>query len=121
MARVWRRGFDAILDEVDELTAGRDVAVGLVGDRYIFLSDTSIIRAYGLPADFALDIGELLIREQPDAMAGVAQQHDAEFVDVWRIFNGPAHDNPWDENRPRLTQAVARALLDTGLAPLDLS
>jgi hypothetical protein len=93
MARVWRRGFDAILDEVDELTAGRDVAVGLVGDRYIFLSDTSIIRAYGLPADFALDIGELLIREQPDAMAGVAQQHDAEFVDVWRIFNGPAHDN----------------------------
>ena len=121
MARVWRRGFDAILDEVDELTAGRDVAVRLVGDQNVFLSDTSIIRDYGLPADFALDGGELLIREQSDAMAKVAQQHGAEFVDVWRIFNGPAHDQPWDENSPEAHQAVARALLDTGLAPLDLN
>ena len=51
MGREWRRGFEAILDEVDQLTAGRDVAVRLVGDQNIFLSDPSIIRDYGLPAE----------------------------------------------------------------------
>jgi hypothetical protein len=31
-----------------------------------------------------------------------------------------AHDQPWDENTPEAHRAVARAILDTGLDPLDL-
>ena len=120
MAREWYRGFEAILDEVDELTSGRDVAVRMVGEQNVCLSDPSIISDYGLPEDFARTGGELLTREMADAMARVAKHHGAEFVDIWRIFNGPAHDQPWEENTPEAHQAVARAILDTGLAPLNL-
>jgi hypothetical protein len=120
MRQEWRHGFEAILDKVDQLTAGREVAVRLVGEQNIFLSDPSIITDYGLPDNFALEGGQILIREMASVMATVARRHGAEFVDVWRLFNGPAHDQPWDENTPEAHQAVARAILDTGLDPLDL-
>ncbi len=116
----WRRSFDAILDEVDALTSGRAVAVRLVGAQNVFLSDPSIVADYRLPAGFARGGGETLTRDLADAMQSAADRHDARFVDVWRSFNGPSHDRSWDENSPEAHQAVARALLDTGLAPLDL-
>jgi hypothetical protein len=116
----WRNGFEAILDEVDQLTGTRPVAVRLVGDQNVFLSDPTIIADYGLPDDFDRAGGELLTRLQADVMAQVAKRHHAKFVDVWQIFNGPKHDEPWDENTDEAHRAVAQAILDTGLDPLDV-
>jgi hypothetical protein len=53
------------------------------------------------------------------AECDAARTHDAIFVDVRLILNGPTLDQPVDENSPESMGAVADALLATGLPELE--
>jgi hypothetical protein len=120
MKQHWKKAFERVMRGLDELIAGRPVAIRLVGTQNIFLSDPTIITDYGLPEDFARQGGELLIRELRDEICAAAKRHGAACVDIWTLFSGPQHDQPWDENSAKAHQDVAGAILATGLEPLDI-
>ena len=112
----YRRNFDAILDEIGRLRSDRPTAIRLVSAANFFLSDPSATK--GLPPD-AMEFGAKWFEALNTAECDAAQTHDAICVDVRPVLNGPALDQPVDENSPASMQAVADALLATGLPELD--
>jgi len=112
----WLRNFDAILDEVDRLRGDRPTAIRLVSAANFFISDPSVTK--GLPPD-AMEFGAKSFEALNTAECNAARTHDAICVDVRPVLNGPTMDQPVDENSPKSMQAVADALLATGLPELE--
>jgi hypothetical protein len=112
LERFWLRNFDAILGEIDRLRAGRPTAIRLVSAADFFLSDPRATK--GLPPD-AMAFGASYFEALNTAECDAGRTHDAICVDVRPILNGPNLDRPVDENSPASMQAVADALLATGL------
>lgn len=112
----WLRNFDAIIDEIDRLRGTRPTAIRLVSAANFFVSDPSVTK--GLPPD-AMQFGAKLFEALNAAGCHAARAHDAICVDVRPVLNGPTLDQPVDENSPASMQAVARALLATGLPELE--
>jgi hypothetical protein len=110
------RNFDAILNEIDRLQGDRPTAIRLVTAANFFLSDPSATK--GLPPD-AMEFGAKWFEALNTAECDAARTHDAICVDVRPILNGPTLDQPVDENSPASMQAVADALLATGLPELE--
>jgi hypothetical protein len=115
LERFWLRNFDAILDEIDRLRGDQPTAIRLVSAANFFLSDPSATK--GLPAD-AIAFGTAYFEALNTAECNAARTHDAICVDVRPVLNGPTLDQPADENSPESMQAVADALLATGLPEL---
>jgi hypothetical protein len=111
----WLRNFDAILDEIDRVRGTRPTAIRLVSAANFFVSDPSATK--GLPPD-AMEFGVKYFEALNTAECQAARTHDATCVDVRPILNGPTLDQPVDENSPASMQAVADALLATGLPEL---
>lgn len=115
----WRSNFAAIMVEISNLRHPKPTAIRLLVEPNVFLSDPSLVKGSGLPADFPLKGGALTISLLRDALCDTATKHHAICVDAGRILNGPKLDQPRDENTPAAHQAVADALLATGLPELD--
>jgi hypothetical protein len=114
----WATNFDASLDEIEELRDGTPTAIRLVNAANIFTSEPSIATDLGLEEDFASDAFALNFELLTQAVCDAAEAHDAQCVDVRPILNGPDLDQPTDENSPENMQAIADALVETGLAEL---
>jgi hypothetical protein len=112
----WLQNFDAILDEIDRLRGDRPTAIRLVSAANFFVSDPSATK--GLPPD-AMEFGATVFEALNTAACDAARKHNAICVDVRPILNGPTLDQPVDENSAESMQAVADALLATGLAELE--
>jgi hypothetical protein len=112
----WLRNFDAILDEIDRLRADQPTAIRLVSAANFFVSDPSATE--GLPPD-AMEFGATVFEVLNTAECDAARKHNAICVDVRPILNGPTLDQPVDENSAESMQAVADALLATGLPELE--
>ncbi len=117
LGRLWSENFDAILDEIDELRAGRPTAVRLVSAANVFVSEEGINE--GLPTDFATTKGARIFELLATAMCDAASGHDAVCVDVRPILNGPTLDQSVDENSDEAMRAVADALIAEGLPELE--
>jgi hypothetical protein len=115
LERFWLRNFDAILDDIDSLRGDRPTAIRLVSAANFFLSDPTA--TVGLPSD-AMEFGAKYFEALNTAECDAARTHDSICVDVRPVLNGPALDQPVDENSPASMQAVADALLATGLPEL---
>jgi hypothetical protein len=81
----------------------------------VFVSEPEI--AAGLPAD-AMAFGARMFEALNDAGCEAARAHDAVCVDVRPVLNGLTLDQRVDENSTESMQAVADALLATGLDDL---
>lgn len=113
----WQANFDQMLDEIDELRAGEPTAVRLVTNSNEFLSDPGLIDYFG--ADFALTGGATITALHHDALCAAAAEHDDVCVDLRPVLNGPTLDQPQDVNTQHAMQAVADALVASGLQELD--
>ena len=98
----WRQSFDAILVEIEQLRQGRPTAVRLVTAQNVF-GHTS---------------GKPITDELANAMCDAAAQHAVLCIDARPILNGPTLDRPVDENAPESHQALADALVASGLDEL---
>ena len=117
LGRMWSENFDAILDEIDQLRAGRPTVVRLVSAANVFVSEPAINE--GLPEDFATTNGALIFERLAKAMCDAASGHDAVCVDVRPILNGRTLDQPVDENSEVAMRAVTDALVAEGLPELE--
>jgi len=116
IGRLWTSNLNAILDEVALLRGDAPTAVRLVSPGNFFLSDPSLVEI--LSEDLAPTKGELIFSLLAEANCAAAEAHGAVCLDVRPIINGPTMDQPGDENSPEMMQAVADALLATGLPEL---
>jgi lysophospholipase L1-like esterase len=117
LADRWRTNFDAMLDEVDQLRRGKPTAVRLVTNSNEFLSDPGLIEYFG--PDFGLTEGAAISAFHHDALCAVAAEHDGLCVDLRPVLNGPDLRQPRDVNTQEAMQAVADALVATGIPELD--
>ena len=117
LGKFFYRNFDAILDEIELLRGDQPTAIRLVsGGANPFVWIPALGK--GLEEDFATDAGAQMFTELGEAICTNAEEHDAICVDITPIFNGATLDKPVDENSPASMQAVADALLATGLPEL---
>ncbi len=116
IGRLWTSNLSAILDEVSVLRGGAPTAVRLVSPGNFFLSDPSLVEI--LAGDLVLSKGAPIFDLLAKANCAAAVAHGGVCVDVRPIINGPTMDQPGDENSPEMMQAVADALLATGLPEL---
>ena len=117
LERFWERNFDAILDRIDQLRAGRPTAIRLVNAGNPFIKNPEM--DHGLPPGFAAGPGAAIFQALTDAVCRAAAAHHAICVDVRRIINGPPGRTHYpDEESTRAHQRVANALLRTGLPEL---
>jgi hypothetical protein len=114
----WATNFDASLEEIEQLRDGKPTAIRLVNAANIFTSVPSIATDLGLDEDFASAAFALNFELLTQAVCDTAEAHDAQCVDVRPILNGPNLDQPTDENSPENMQAIADALVETGLPEL---
>ena len=117
LGRFWYRNFDAILDEIELLRGGKPTAIRLVNAANVFVADPAA--AKGMGKGFATGVGAQMFRELTNAVCKNADEHGAICVDVGPILTGPNQDQAVDENSPASMQAVADALLATGLPELE--
>ena len=112
----WRLSFDGILSEIDTLRSGKPTAIRIVTTSNEFLADPGLIELFG--PGFGLGSGLELIALQHDVLCDVAANHGAACVDLRPVLNGPNFDKPQDINTQEAMQAVADALLASGLEEL---
>ena len=115
----WATTFDASIEEIERLRDGKPTAIRLVNAANILTSVPSIATDLGIEEGFASTAFALNFELLTEAVCSVAENHDAQCVDVRPILNGPNLDRPTDENSPESMQAIADALTETGLAELD--
>jgi hypothetical protein len=118
MGRQWDANFASILDEIDLLRAGEPTAVRLLSNPNPFITFPEMIPE-GLGDDFALTDGALIWELLNEANCDAADAHGAQCVDVRPIVNGPSMDQPGRDDTPAAYQAIAEALLATGLPELE--
>ena len=112
----WHTNFDAMLTTIDELRGDRPTAVRLVTNSNEFLADKDLIDYFG--ADFGLREGAAITAMHHDALCKVASAHGRACVDLRPVLNGPTFDKPQDVNTQEAMQAVADALVASGVAEL---
>jgi hypothetical protein len=115
---VWASNFNASVEEIERLREGKPTAIRLVNAANPFISVPSMTTDLGLDEDFASTGGALIFELLTDAVCDAAKAHEAKCVDVRPILNGPNLDEPTDENSAGNMQAIADALVATGLAEL---
>jgi hypothetical protein len=115
--KAWAKDFDAILDEIDLIREDRPAVVRLVNAANVFAMDDELAAA--VPEGFVFGGGELMFELLTQAQCDAAEAHRAVCVDVRPLITGPAGDG--DENSEASMQAVADALIDTGLRELGRS
>jgi lysophospholipase L1-like esterase len=111
-----RGWFDAILTQIEELRTGRPTAIRLVTSSNEYLVDQGLIQLLG--PDFGKTSGVAITRMQRDMECEVAADHHALCVDIALALNGPDLLVPRDGNTQAAMQAVADAILATGLDEL---
>jgi hypothetical protein len=116
LGKVWATNFDTILTAIDDLRGGKPTVIRLVNASNGFLFDPSM-RA-GLEPEFATSRGALIYQLLNVAMCDAAAQHHAVCVDIRALLTGPNLDQAADENSAASMEAIARALLDSGVAEL---
>ena len=117
IAEGWRLNFDAILTEIDTLRAGEPTAVRIVTNSNEFLADPGLIAIFG--TDFGPNQGAIVTAMHHDILCEVANAHNAQCIDLRPVLNGPNFDQPQDINTQEAMQAVADALVESGLAELE--
>lgn len=113
VAEGWRLSFDGILTEINTLRNGKPTAIRLVTNSNFFLSDPELMQQFG-----GLTGSALITNLHHDVLCEVAVKHDAVCVDLRPVLNGPNFDKPQDESTKEAMQAVADALLASGLDEL---
>lgn len=111
LARTWKREFDAILDEIEALRAGRPTAIRLVNAANAFNDPTSsaaTLRGF-----------EAYFRALTVALCDNAEAHDVVCVDVRPVLNGPDFEQPVNDSSQESMDAVAQLLLETGVPELE--
>jgi len=103
--QTWSENFDAKLTEIDGLRAGEPTAVRLV--------NAAMMQSPPPPGDVVASALWLVHELLTVAMCDAAAAHDAICVDVRSLFTSA------DENTPGSMQAVADALIATGLPEPD--
>jgi GDSL-like lipase/acylhydrolase family protein len=116
LGKVWATNFATILTTIDDLRDGKPTVIRLVDASNAFLFDPSM-RA-GLEPEFATTRGAFIYQLLNDAMCDAAAQHHAACVDIRALLTGPNLDQAADENSAASMEAIARALLDSGVAEL---
>jgi hypothetical protein len=116
VGEVWRTSFDGILTEINALRAGKPTAIRLVTNSNEALSDPGLIGLFG-PNDKSGG-GTFVTNLHHDVLCDVAAKHGAKCVDLRPVLNGPNFDKPQDVNTQEAMQAVADALLTSGLDEL---
>ena len=117
LGQEWHGHFDQMLEEIHELRAGEPTAVRLVTNSNEFLADPGLIQYFG--ADFGLTGGATITALHHDTLCAAAAEHGDACVDLRPVLNGPGLDEPRDVNTQEAMQAVADALVESGLAELD--
>ena len=116
LGKLWATNFDRILTAIDDLRGGKPTVIRLVDASNAFLFDPAM-RA-GLEPEFATTRGALIYQLLNDTMCDAAAQHHAVCVDVRALLTGPDLDQAADENSAASMEAIAKALLDSGVAEL---
>jgi hypothetical protein len=118
LQRLWLVNYDAILDEIALLRDGAPTAIRLVGNQNDFISDPGLAAA---GADVGIDaaMGARIFRHLNEAACDVAADHGAICLDLRPLINGPTMDQPGDSHSETNLQAIADALLATGLPELE--
>jgi hypothetical protein len=117
IAEGWRLNFDAMLTEIDTLRVGKPTAIRLVTNSNEFLADPGLIEFFG--PDFGPNEGATYTAMHHDVLCEVAAAHSAQCVDLRPVLNGSNFDQPQDVNTQEAMQAVADALVASGLAELE--
>ena len=119
---------DAIIGAVEELRAGQPTAIRLTSPDYNpFVGVDEIADVPPFPKEFGLTFFRQVAEAENDNACRVAEAHDAGCADFLHVFNGAQGDQPAtaylgaDHLHPSEAgqQAIAKALLGTGLAPLS--
>ena len=116
VAEDWRISFDGILTEIETLRNGKPTAIRLVTNSNEALSDPGLIEIFG-PNDSS-GAGAFITDLHHEILCEVAAKHGAKCVDLRPVLNGPNFDKPQDVNTQEAMQAVADALLASGLDEL---
>ncbi len=118
IARLWTTNLNAILDEIALLRGDAPTAMRLVSPANFFLTDPDLVEI--LAEDLAPTKGAAIFSLLAEANCAAAAAHGALCIDARPIINGPSMDRPGDENSAAMMQAVADALLTTGLPELGI-
>jgi lysophospholipase L1-like esterase len=116
VAETLRASFDGILTEIEGLRNGRPTAIRLVTGSNEFLADPGLIEALG--ADFGKTGGVAVTKMNRDMLCELAAKRNAKCVDLGLALNGPDLLRPQDVNTQEAMQAVAGAILASGLDEL---
>ncbi|MEO5887073.1 MAG: SGNH/GDSL hydrolase family protein [Anaerolineales bacterium] len=116
VAESLRTSFDGILTEIEGLRNGQPTAIRLVTGSNEFLADPGLIELFG--ADFGKTSGVSVTQMNRDVQCEVAAKHNAKCVDLGLALNGPDLLHPQDVNTQQAMQAVADAILASGLDEL---
>lgn len=114
----WRTAFEGILTEIDALRSGQHTAIRLLTNSNEFLFDPGLIALFG--QEFGLEGGATITALMHEVLCDVAAEHGARCVDLRPVLNGPNFDQPQDVNTQAAMQAVADALLASGLDELGV-
>lgn len=117
---LWTANLDAALTEIEQLRAGRPTAIRLLSADNPFFSVLGFHENVGLPADFAASGGILTFDLLTSAACDTAERHGGACIDVRPILNGPTLDQVVDVETDENHQAVADAMLATGLPELGV-
>jgi lysophospholipase L1-like esterase len=112
-----RATFDGMLAEIETLRDGRPTAIRLVTMANEFLTDEGLIDVLG--AEFGKTSGVTITRMLRDMQCEVAAAQHAVCVDLGLALNGPDLLVPMDVQTQAGMQAVADAILATGLDELE--
>ena len=111
LAAKWKREFDAILDEIEDLRDARPTAIRLVNSANAFIDpQLSAATLRGFEAYFE----ELTV-----ALCDAAEAHGVVCVDVRPVLNGPDFEQPLNDGTQEAMDAVAHLLLHTGVPELE--
>jgi hypothetical protein len=115
LGQSWTEELDAILDEIEQLRAGKPTAVRLVNAANAFIGST----LPGLDKATTAALSKLFFEELTAAMCENASAHGAKCLDVRPILNGPSLEQPVDDESIESTHAVADALTQMGIPELE--
>lgn len=116
VGEVWRTSFDGILTEINTLRAKKPTAIRLVTNSNDALTDPGLFEIFGTKDESGG--GAFVTDLHHDILCDVAAKHGAMCIDLRPVLNGPNHDKPQDGNMQEAMQAVADALLASGLDEL---
>lgn len=116
VGEVWRTSFDGILAEINTLRVGKPTAIQLVTNSNEVLSDPGLIEIFG-PKDSS-GAGLFITNLHHEILCEFAAKHGAKCIDLRPVLNGPNFDKRQDVNAQESMQAVADALLASGLDEL---